>query len=142
MRDPFTSIVILLKPYNSVLTAGLFIILLTELVLFRSDIIRSKVIKQKTQFSRKYDDKFLKLYQNLKISSVQAGLPKRNSNTIREMINFLISQSPADNDILKSIQLSMEKCAYADIGIPNSEYSTFNKLLSSQKISSLSRARV
>ena len=122
MSDPFTSIVILLKPYNSVLTAGLFIILLSELVLFRSDIIRSKVIKQKTQFSRKYDDKFLKLYQNLKISSVHAGLPKRNSNTIREMINFLISQSPADNDILKSIQLSMEKCSYDDNGITNSKY--------------------
>ena len=142
MSDPFTSIVVLLKPYNAVLTAGLFIIILSELVLSRSDIIRSKVIKQKAQFSRKYDDKFLKLYQNLKISSAQAGLPKKNSNTIREMVNFLISQSSTDNDTLKSIQLSMEKCAYADIGISNTEYSTFNKLLSSAKISSLSRARV
>ena len=142
MSDPFTSIVVLLKPYNAVLTAGLFIIILSELVLSRSDIIRSKVIKQKAQFSRKYDDKFLKLYQNLKISSAQAGLPKKNSNTIREMVNFLISQSSTDNDTLKSIQLSMEKCAYADIGISNTEYSTFNKLLSSVKISSLSRARV
>ena len=142
MSDPFTSLIVLLKPYNSVLTAGLFIIILSELVLFRSDIIRSKVIKQKVQFSRKYDNKFLKLYQNLKISSAQAGLPKKNSNTIREMVNFLIFQSPTDNDILKSIQLSMEKCAYADIGISNTEYSTFNKLLSSAKISSLSRARV
>tara|TARA_B100001013_G_C24523602_1_gene407952 strand:+ start:81 stop:509 length:429 start_codon:yes stop_codon:yes gene_type:complete len=142
MSDPFTSIVILLKPYNAVLTAGLFIIILSELVLSRSDIIRSKVIKQKAQFSRKYDDKFLKLYQNLKISSAHAGLPKKNSNTIREMVNFLISQSSTDNDTLKSIQLSMEKCAYADIGISNTEYSTFNKLLSSAKISSLSRARV
>ena len=61
---------------------------------------------------------------------------------VMQMVNFLISQSSTDNDTLKSIQLSMEKCAYADIGIPNSEYSTFNKLLSSQKISSLSRARV
>lgn len=142
MSDPFTSLVVLLKPYSSVLTAGLFIIILSELVLFRSDIIRSKVIKQKVQFSRKYDNKFLKLYQNLKISSAQAGLPKKNSNTIREMVNFLIFQSPTDNDILKSIQLSMEKCAYADIGISINEYSTFNKVLSSNKISSLSRARI
>ena len=59
MSDPFTSIVVLLKPYNAVLTAGLFIIILSELVLSRSDIIRSKVIKQKAQFSRKYDDNFL-----------------------------------------------------------------------------------
>ena len=44
MSDPFTSIVVLLKPYNAVLTAGLFIIILSELVLSRSDIIRSKVI--------------------------------------------------------------------------------------------------
>tara|TARA_Y100000782_G_C10106859_1_gene232843 strand:- start:358 stop:786 length:429 start_codon:yes stop_codon:yes gene_type:complete len=142
MSDPFTSLIVLLKPYSSVLTAGLFIIILSELVLFRSDIIRSKVIKQKVQFSRKYDNKFLKLYQNLKISSAQAGLPKKNSNTIREMVNFLIFQSPTDNDILKSIQLSMEKCAYADIGISINEYSTFNKVLSSNKISSLSRARI
>ena len=61
MSDPFTELIILLRPYNTVLAAGLSILLLSEFLLFRNNIVREKIVKQKIQFTKKYDEKFLKL---------------------------------------------------------------------------------
>lgn len=142
MSDPFTTVIIILQPYNSVLSAGLFIVLLSEFFLLRNDIVREKIVKQKIQFSRKFDERFLKIYKKIQISAFTSGLPQRGSYTIRELIDYLISQNPTDDNFLHSMRLSMEKYAYGNVLIDKSQYSIIFKWLSSHKASNLSRARI
>ena len=142
LSDPFTELIVLLRPYNTVLAAGLSILLLSEFLLFRNNIVREKIVKQKIQFTKKYDEKFLKLYKTLKISDYTSGLAQRDSYTIRELAEFLIGKNPADTEILHSILSSMEKYAYGNQEIDKSGYNLISKWVSNQKTSSLSRARI
>ena len=142
MSDPFTELIIILRPFNTVLAFGLFIVLLSEFLLFRNNIVRQKLVKQKIEFTKKYDEKFLKLYKTLKVSAFTSGLAQRDSYTMRELIEFLILKNPADTEILNSVLSSMEKYAYGGQQIDKSGYSVISKWMSSQKTSSLARARI
>ena len=142
MSDPFTELIIILRPFNTVLAFGLFIVLLSEFLLFRNNIVREKIVKQKIEFTKKYDEKFLKLYKTLKVSAFTSGLAQRDSYTMRELIEFLILKNPADTEILNSVLSSMEKYAYGGQQIDKSGYSVISKWMSSQKTSSLARARI
>tara|TARA_B100001750_G_scaffold104106_1_gene82354 strand:- start:239 stop:667 length:429 start_codon:yes stop_codon:yes gene_type:complete len=142
MSDPFTELIVILRPFNTVLTAGLFIVLLSEFLLFRNNIVRQKITKQKIEFTKKYDEKFLKLYKTLKISAFTSGLAQRDSYTIRELVEFLISKNPSDTDTLHTILSSMEGYAYGSTQIDKSGYNLISKWMSNQKTSSLSRARI
>ena len=142
MSDPVTELIITLRPFNTVLASGLFIVLLSEFLLFRNNIVRQKIVKQKIEFTKKYDEKFLKLYKTLKVSAFTSGLAQRDSYTIRELVDFLVSKNPADTEILNSVLSSMEKYAYGGQQIDKSGYSIISKWMSSQKTSSLSRARI
>ncbi|MBH58930.1 MAG: hypothetical protein CMO19_00735 [Thaumarchaeota archaeon] len=142
MSDPFTELIIILRPFNTVLAAGLFIVLLSEFLLFRNNIVRQKIVKQKIEFSKKYDEKFLKLYKTLKVSAFTSGLDQKDSYTIRELVEYLISKNPADTETLHSILSSMEKYAYGGQAIDKTGYSVISKWMSSQKTSSLARARI
>ena len=142
MSDPFTELIITLSPFNTVLASGLFIVLLSEFLLFRNNIVRQKIVKQKIEFTKKYDEKFLKLYKTLKVSAFTSGLAQRDSYTIRELVDFLVSKNPADTEILNSVLSSMEKYAYGGQQIDKTGYSVISKWMSSQKTSNLSRARI
>ena len=142
MSDPFTELIIILRPFNTVLAFGLFIVLLSEFLIFRNNIVREKIVKQKIEFTKKYDEKFLKLYKTLKVSAFTSGLAQRDSYTMRELIEFLILKNPADTEILNSVLSSMEKYAYGGQQIDKSGYSVISKWMSSQKTSSLARARI
>ena len=142
MSDPFTELIVTLRPFNTVLASGLFIVLLSEFLLFRNNIVRQKLVKQKIEFTKKYDEKFLKLYKTLKVSAFTSGLAQRDSYTIRELVAFLISKNPADTEILNSVLSSMENYAYGGQQIDKNGYNLISKWMSSQKTSSLSRARI
>ena len=130
MSDPFTMIVVFFKPFNILLTAGLIFVMLPQLFLVRSKSLIKKINTHEKKFTKQYDKRFLKFLEFLRKSSSNAGLSKSDSNTIREMLLFLISKHPTHVDLLNSVLSSIENYVYGNISPSNSDFKNFSKSMS------------
>ena len=130
MSDPFTMIVVFFKPFNILLTAGLIFVMLPQLFLVRSKSLIKKINTREKKFTKQYDKRFLKFLEFLRKSSSNAGLSKSDSNTIREMLLFLISKHPTHVDLFNSVLSSIENYVYGNISPSNSDFKNFSKSMS------------
>ena len=130
MSDPFTMIVVFLKPFNTLLAAGLIFIILPQLFLIRTKSLIRKINTHEKKFTKQYDKRFLKFLEILRKSSSNAGLSKSDSNTIREMLSFLISKHPTHVDLLNAVLSSIEKYIYGNIQPSNSDFKNFSNAMS------------
>lgn len=130
MSDPFTMIVVFFKPFNILLTAGLIFVMLPQLFLVRSKSLIKKINTHEKKFTKQYDKRFLKFLEILRKSSSNAGLSKSDSNTIREMLLFLISKHPTHVDLFNSVLSSIENYVYGNISPSNSDFKNFSKSMS------------
>ena len=130
MSDPFTMIVVFFKPFNILLTAGLIFVMLPQLFLVRSKSLIKKINTHEKKFTKQYDKRFLKFLEFLRKSSSNAGLSKSDSNTIREMLLFLISKHPTHVDLFNSVLSSIENYVYGNISPSNSDFKNFSKSMS------------
>jgi len=130
MSDPFTMIVVFLKPFNILLTAGLIFLILPQLFLVRTKSLIKKINIREQKFTKQYDKRLLKFLSFLRKSSSNAGLSKSDSNTIREMLLFLISKHPTHTDLFNSILSSMEKYVYGKTTPSNSDFKNFSTAMS------------
>ena len=130
MSDPFTMIVVFFKPFNILLTAGLIFVMLPQLFLVRSKSLIKKINTHEKKFTKQYDKRFLKFLEFLRKSSSNAGLSKSDSNTIREMLLFLISKHPTHVDLFNSVLSSIEKYVYGKTPPSNSDFKNFSKSMS------------
>ena len=130
MSDPFTMIVVFFKPFNILLTAGLIFVMLPQLFLVRSKSLIKKINTHEKKFTKQYDKRFLKFLEFLRKSSSNAGLSKSDSNTIREMLLFLISKHPTHIDLFNSVLTSIENYVYGNISPSNSDFKNFSKSMS------------
>ena len=130
MSDPFTMLVVFFKPFNILLTAGLIFVMLPQLFLVRSKSLIKKINTHEKKFTKQYDKRFLKFLEFLRKSSSNAGLSKSDSNTIREMLLFLISKHPTHVDLFNSVLSSIENYVYGNISPSNSDFKNFSKSMS------------
>ena len=130
MSDPFTMIVVFFKPFNILLTAGLIFVMLPQLFLVRSKSLIKKINTHEKKFTKQYDKRFLKFLEFLRKSSSNAGLSKSDSNTIREMFLFQISNHPTHVDLFNSVLSSIENYVYGNISPSNSDFKNFSKSMS------------
>jgi hypothetical protein len=130
MSDPFTMIVVFFKPFNILLTAGLIFVILPQLFLVRTKSLIRKINTHEKKFTKQYDKRFLKFLEFLRKSSSNAGLSKSDSNTIREMLLFLISKHPTHVDLFNSVLSSIEKYVYGKTPPSNSDFKNFSKSMS------------
>ena len=130
MSDPFTMIVVFFKPFNILLTAGLIFVILPQLFLVRTKSLIRKINTHEKKFTKQYDKRFLKFLEFLRKSSSNAGLSKSDSNTIREMLLFLISKHPTHVDLFNSVLSSIEKYVYGNTTPSNSDFKNFSKSMS------------
>ena len=89
-----------------------------------------KINTHEKKFTKQYDKRFLKFLEFLRKSSSNAGLSKSDSNTIREMLLFLISKHPTHVDLFNSVLSSIEKYVYGKTPPSNSDFKNFSKSMS------------
>ena len=105
-------------------------LILPELFLVRTKSFIRKISIREQKFTKQYDKRFLKFLTFLRKSSSSAGLSRSDSNTIREMLLFLVSKYPTHSDLFNSILSSIEKYVYGNTPPSNSDFKNFSTAIS------------